>query len=109
MKKNTGLLFEIVFSILILTACSTQANARGIATLTPTMKPVQSQPTDNQTTYSDPFAYCAAVGTVDTPDNRYTGPKINQAIIDGYKKAAGLMASTEPMDMFMENHDPGAA
>ena len=102
MKKNTGLLFGIVFSILILTACSTRANARGIAALTPTPKPVQAQPTDNQTTYSDPFAYCAAVGTVDTPDNRYTGPQINQDIIDGYKKAAGLMASTEPMDMFMK-------
>ncbi len=102
MKKKPGLFIGIVFSILLLTACSTQANARGIATLTPTAKPVQAQPTDNQTTYTDPFAYCAAVGTVDTPDNRYTGPQISQDIIDGYKKAAGLMSSTEPMDMFMK-------
>jgi uncharacterized protein len=25
-------------------------------------------------TYSDPFAYCRAVGTIDEPDQRYTGP-----------------------------------
>jgi hypothetical protein len=102
MKKNAGLWIVIVFSIWILTACSTQANAHGISALTPTVKPVQAQPTDTQITYSDPFAYCAAVGTVDTPDARYTGPKISQEIIAGYKSAAGLADSTEPMDMFMK-------
>lgn len=27
-------------------------------------------------TYSDPVAYCKAVGTVDKPDSRYSGPKL---------------------------------
>ena len=27
-------------------------------------------------TYSDPLAYCKAVGTIDKPDARYTGPKL---------------------------------
>lgn len=26
--------------------------------------------------YSDPAAYCKAVGTIDKPDSRYTGPKL---------------------------------
>ncbi|MFH1485139.1 MAG: hypothetical protein ABIH46_03625 [Chloroflexota bacterium] len=27
-------------------------------------------------TFNDPFAYCAACGTIDQPDSRYTGPSI---------------------------------
>jgi hypothetical protein len=30
-------------------------------------------------TFSDPFAYCRAVGTIDEPDQRYTGPRKPQA------------------------------
>ena len=30
--------------------------------------------------WSDPFAYCAAVGTIDFPDHRYTGPLVTEAI-----------------------------
>jgi len=30
-------------------------------------------------TFSDPFAYCRAVGTIDEPDQRYTGPPKPQA------------------------------
>ena len=29
-----------------------------------------------QKTYSDPVSYCKAVGTIDKPDARYTGPKL---------------------------------
>ena len=53
-----------------------------------------------QETYNDSFAYCAAVGTIDAPDARYTGPQISDEIINGYKAAAGLESSTEPMEMF---------
>ena len=41
-------------------------------------------------TYDDPFAYCAAVGTVDEPDARYTGPAVPPAIIAGIRQAAGI-------------------
>ena len=34
-------------------------------------------------TYSDPFAYCAAVGTIDAPDTRYEGEEMPDAIIEG--------------------------
>jgi hypothetical protein len=45
---------------------------------------LSSFPLDSATlqaeTWSDPFAYCAGVGTVDYPDYRYTGPKLSEAI-----------------------------
>jgi hypothetical protein len=83
-----------------MTACSSPAPATVRVAPTPTANSVQT--TASQVTYGDPFAYCAAVGTIDTPDARYTGPRISEAIINGYKKAAGLEASTEPMEMSMK-------
>jgi hypothetical protein len=35
-----------------------------------------ASPVFAQKTYSDPSAYCKAVGTIDKPDARYTGPKL---------------------------------
>jgi Tol biopolymer transport system component len=69
--------------------------ATDIITPTPT-----AEPAPVQQTYDDPFAYCAAVGTMDMPDARYTGPQISEEIINGFKVAAGLEESTMPMDMF---------
>ncbi|MFN2195449.1 MAG: hypothetical protein ACK2UW_04915, partial [Anaerolineales bacterium] len=88
--------FWILFIVLLfsLSACSPQAN--------PTESAVQitaapSEPVPE--TFDDPFAYCAAVGTIDTPDARYTGPQIGAEIINGFKIAAGLENSTEPLEM----------
>ncbi len=53
--------------------------------------------------FTDPFAYCAAVGTLDKPDSRYAGTPVPDAVINGFKKAAGLEASTEPMDMMRKS------
>ncbi len=50
-------------------------------------------------TYSDPFSYCAAVGTIDSPDGRYVGPPVPQAIAQGLRAAFGLPA-TAPLDPF---------
>lgn len=52
--------------------------------------------------YTDPFAYCAAMGTVDQPDARYTGEKTPDAIVQGFIKAAGLTGTTEPSDVFKQ-------
>ncbi len=49
--------------------------------------------------YKDPFAYCEAVGTVDSPDSRYVGPKLPEAIVLGLKKAFGA-PETAPPDVF---------
>jgi len=42
--------------------------------------------------FADPFAYCAAAGTLDKPDARYTGPKTPDVIIQGIRKATGAKA-----------------
>ncbi len=83
--------------VLVLAACSPQAGATAPA---PTM--AASANTPSAQGFADPFAYCAAVGTVDTPDARYAGPKVPDQIINGYKQAAALQASTEPLEMFQK-------
>lgn len=50
-------------------------------------------------TYDDAFAYCAAVGNVDAPDKRYTGPALPLPIVRGLQKAFGV-APTEPLAPF---------
>ena len=97
MNNNSLRLGWVMLAILALTAtaCSAQARSADFVAFTPTVTPAPSQQT-----FNDPFVYCAAVGTVDLPDSRYTGPKITDEIINGFKKAAGLETSTEPMEMF---------
>jgi Tol biopolymer transport system component len=99
MKKKSSPFVEILLFLLAMavTACSAQVKATEAATLVPT-----ANPTPQQKTYSDPFAYCAVVGTIDKPDARYTGPQISDDIINSYIAAAGLEASTEPIDMFRQ-------
>ena len=48
------------------------------------------------TTFTDPFAYCAAVGTLDAPDARYAGPKMPAAIVNGLQKALNLTGTPAP-------------
>lgn len=56
----------------------------------------------NTGTNADPFAYCAAVGTINAPDARYTGPKVPEAVAKGLQKAFGVPAS-DPLDPFLQN------
>jgi hypothetical protein len=53
-------------------------------------------------TYTDPFAYCAAVRTIDAPDARYTGAKMPESIARGLQKAFHAPASA-PLGPFLEN------
>ncbi len=64
----------------------------------PTTAPTQAAPT----TFADAFAYCAAVGTIDAPDSRYTGAKMPDAVAQGLKKASGASADA-PIQMFTDN------
>jgi len=48
--------------------------------------------TSTPATYADPFAYCAAVGTADSPGPPYTGPELPEPIINGLKKALDMPA-----------------
>jgi hypothetical protein len=52
--------------------------------------------------FSDAFAYCAAVGTIDAPDSRYTGPRMPEAVAQGLRAASGA-APDAPMELFTDN------
>ncbi len=122
-KASIGFIWVLiaVFSI-VLSACATQANASN-PTAAPTQAdtpvpaattapqatdivstptaPVTSQPTTLDS-YSDPFSYCAAVGTIDAPDARYTGDAVPDVVIQGYLKAAGLENNGEPIEILQK-------
>ena len=55
-----------------------------------------------QATFTDPFAYCAALGTIDLPDSRYTGPQVPETVARGLKKAFGAPADAA-LDFFLNN------
>ena len=90
----------IAFAATYLTACAPLINQTDVAAenSTPTAAAAQIMVTENSV--ADPFAYCAAVGSIDKPDARYSGPKITDAIIKGYLKAAGLDPNTPFSDQF---------
>lgn len=53
------------------------------------------------TTYDDPFAYCAAVGTIDQPDSRYAGPAMPERLALKLREASGAPADA-PIAPFRE-------
>lgn len=69
--------------------------AAGLAGCLP---PQQATPTP--VTYTDPFAYCTVVETVDTPGPPYGGPKVPESIAVGLQKA--LNAPDTPISV-LEN------
>lgn len=86
-------LFSVMIVALIVAACAPAGSAN---------QPSSSAASSSET-FTDPFAYCAAVGTIDAPDARFTGDKVPDVIVQGYKKAAGLENSTEPSDQFTKS------
>jgi hypothetical protein len=53
--------------------------------------------TPTAATYTDPFAYCAAVGTVDQPGADYAGDKVPASVAQGLQTA--MDAPSTPLDM----------
>jgi hypothetical protein len=53
--------------------------------------------TTGQTQFADPFAYCAAVGTADAPDERYFGPPVPETIVQDLRQRAEI-ADVAPAD-----------
>lgn len=91
-KLNLTILRLIIISLFTtaLTGCTTQAPAR------PTAQPAeQATAIPAPQTFTDPFVYCSAVGTVDVPDSRYAGEKIPERLIEGYLMAAGIPENPE--------------
>ncbi len=84
----------------LVSACSGQAQTSPLAGPTVNNAPsLAAAQAPTPVPFTDPFAYCASVGTVDTPDARYAGTPIPDEVISGFKQAAGLQSSTEPLDV----------
>jgi hypothetical protein len=93
----------LILLTLVLTACSTAASA--VSTETPPSISLEtSVPTEitMQETFSDPFAYCSAVGQIDAPDARYTGPRMSDELFKDYLISAGLDPNTDYPDIFKQ-------
>jgi hypothetical protein len=78
-----------VFTIVSLCLCLMFLIACGAGKGTPTDSAEQAQ-------FTDPFAYCAAVGTADTPDERYAGPELPETIVEGLTELGLVSADTPP-------------
>ncbi|MCP4210111.1 MAG: DUF333 domain-containing protein [Halieaceae bacterium] len=57
--------------------------------------------TTEQSLYSDPFAYCAGVGTIDAPNARYNGPEMPDSVIQGLIQQG--VVSTDAPPEFQKN------
>jgi hypothetical protein len=77
---------QTVLSCALLLALASLAGCAAAPTATPTAA-----------VYTDPFAYCAAVGTIDAPDATYTGPQVPQSVAQGLQTA--LNAPDTPLEM----------
>ncbi|MDF2627938.1 MAG: hypothetical protein K0R39_1769 [Symbiobacteriaceae bacterium] len=62
------------------------ANAGGIFMLLPLLI-LALTTVAGPATYTDPFAYCAAVGTIDAPDARWVGDKVPVVIARALRRA----------------------
>ncbi len=67
---------------------------------TPTASPARES--GQQGKFTDPFAYCAAVGTIDAPDAHYAGAQVPPIIAQGVKKAFGAPANA-PLKPFLDH------
>jgi len=81
--------------VLFLAACGApQAPAVPTSTASPSAGTGQAQ-------FTDPFAYCAAVGDMDQPDARYVGQPLPEAIAKALQKASGASPDA-PLDIFLK-------
>jgi hypothetical protein len=80
---TVAILLTLSLLVLALVACS------AVATETPK-------------SYSDPYAYCAAVGQIDAHDARYTGPRMSDNLFKDYLTAAKLNPDMEYPGQFKQ-------
>jgi hypothetical protein len=96
--KSLPAFATLLLAVVGLMACPNQGAPQ--VHITPTASPApRSGP---QATFADPFAYCAALETIDTPDARYTGPKVPEGVAQGLKKAFGAPTDA-PLEAFLHN------
>ena len=57
---------------------------------------VQARTSGRAGRYTDPAAYCAAIGTIDRPDRRYVGEKVPDWMARALMLATGAPADSQP-------------
>jgi len=90
---------------LVLAGCAAPATPPPAPSATPAPVATQTQPVLTPTAsasataaaYADPFSYCAAVGSIDTPDAQYTGLKLPDALVQAMIKQ-NIVAASAPAD-----------
>ena len=101
----TNKAWQIVSLLALLAIVATCGGSSAAPTLMPTATPLPtSEPTvaPAAATYTDPFAYCQALGDLDQPDARYVGQPLPEAIATALRTASGA-APDAPLDMFLQN------
>jgi putative hemolysin len=53
-------------------------------------------PDTGRVAYADPFAYCAAIGTLDAPDERWTGDTLPDSLVEGMIRQNIVTADAPP-------------
>ena len=79
-----------ILVLLALTSSACEARTASPQPAAPTATAQQSQ-------FADPFAYCAAVGTIDAPDERYAGATVPEPLLVDLREKAGI-ADDAPAD-----------
>jgi hypothetical protein len=96
--KNEHWFAALLLTVVALMVGAPQATSQVITP--PTARPAQGA--GQSAVFTDPFAYCAAVGTIDAPDSRYTGPKVPESVARGLMKSFGAPAAA-PLQPFLHN------
>jgi hypothetical protein len=94
--RKTGYIIILVTlaGALALSACAVTPTPE---TGAPATTVPQAEPTTGaEATFTDPFESCAAVGTIDAPDERYTGPEIPDSVAQGLQSALGGTGTPPP-------------
>ena len=104
--KKLMLMFMMLLTIAAnLISCAVSPTPTTIPSPTPIASPTSVAKTasaSQSATFSDPFAYCQAIGTIDAPDARYTGEKVPASVAKGLQKAMGL-APDAPLDFLVRS------
>lgn len=88
--------FQIIMCISSLVSSFILAGCNSVVTPFPVSSPTASGEAVSQA-FTDPFAYCSVVGTIDSPDARYSGPKMPESIVQGMIQN-GIVSADAPAD-----------
>ncbi len=91
----------LIVSFLFLAGCSAGAIGRMVPPVATAVSAATeaTTPPANEEIFTDAFAYCADVGTIDAPDARYAGPPIPEEVVAGLQ--AALNTPDLPGDMLI--------